>query len=338
MGANVSDLAQVEAQIGVVAIGRNEGDRLRRCLDSVVTRADAVVYVDSGSSDDSVAMAKSKGVDVVELDLNQPFTAARARNAGLERLVANKPNLEYVQFVDGDCEVVSTWLDAAARELNTQPKLAVVCGRRRERYPTNSVYNQLCDIEWDTPVGVAKSCGGDAMMRIDALQEAGGYNDTLIAGEEPELCVRLRAAGWEIRRIDEEMTLHDAAMNRFSQWWNRTVRAGYAYAQGCAMHGKPPEQHFARETRSGMFWGCVVPVLAVLLAWPTRGLSLLLLAGYFVLLLKIYRAMRPRIGDAKNAFTYSFFVVLAKLPEVVGQLKYRWSAISGQQRKLIEYK
>ena len=176
------------------------------------------------------------------------------------------------------------------------------------------------------------------MMRIEALQAAGGYNDTLIAGEEPELCVRLRAAGWEIRRIDQEMTMHDAAMNRFSQWWNRTVRAGYAYAQGSAMHGQPPEGHFARETRSGMFWGCVVPALALLLAWPTRGLSLLLLAGYPVLLLKIYRVMRPRIGDAKNAFTYSFFVVLAKLPEVVGQLKYRWSSLLGKQRKLIEYK
>ena len=66
------------AEIGVVAIGRNEGMRLRRCLESVVRRAAVVVYVDSGSQDDSVAFAKSLGVATVVLDLAIPFTAARA--------------------------------------------------------------------------------------------------------------------------------------------------------------------------------------------------------------------------------------------------------------------
>jgi glycosyltransferase involved in cell wall biosynthesis len=43
--------------VAVVAIGRNEGDRLKACLRSVVDVAALVVYVDSGSTDDSVAFA-----------------------------------------------------------------------------------------------------------------------------------------------------------------------------------------------------------------------------------------------------------------------------------------
>src|SRR5689334_4384058 len=73
--------------IGVVAIGRNEGERLRVCLESALRASPDVVYVDSGSTDGSVAMAKQLGVHVVELDLTIPFTAARARNAGFEKLV-----------------------------------------------------------------------------------------------------------------------------------------------------------------------------------------------------------------------------------------------------------
>lgn len=340
MGTNVTDITAQSRSggVGVVAIGRNEGSRLRQCLESVLPSADAVVYVDSGSTDDSVAVARQLGAEVVELNLEQPFTAARARNAGLERLRSADTNLEFVQFVDGDCEVVGDWLSKAATVLSNDPSVAVVCGRRRERFPKKTIYNQLCDIEWDTPVGSAKYCGGDAMMRIVALTQVGGYNGSLIAGEEPELCVRLRAAGWSILRIDEEMTLHDAAMSRFGQWWKRTVRAGYAYAEGAAIHGAPPEKHFVREVRSALFWGLAVPAAAFVLAWPSRGISLLLLLGYFVLLLKIYRAVRPRIGDNVQAFTYSFFVVVAKIPELIGQLTYRWTSLLGRQRKLIEYK
>lgn len=226
-----------EHLIGVVVIGRNEGKRLERCLDSVRRTDAAIVYVDSGSTDGSPSMARGKGADVVDLDLSRPFTAARARNEGFRRLVASRPDIEFVQFVDGDCEVVSGWLEAARTFLVAHETYAVVCGRRRERFPDRSVYNRMCDEEWDTPVGDAQACGGDAMMRVVALAAVNGYRDGLIAGEEPELCVRLRQSGWRIHRLDQEMTLHDAAMTRFSQWWRRTLRSGHAYAEGAWIHG-----------------------------------------------------------------------------------------------------
>ena len=196
----------MKERVGVVAIGRNEGERLRRCLTSVVERAGVVVYVDSGSTDDSVEMARGLGAMVVDLDRTTPFTAARARNAGLATLREAAPGLELVQFVDGDCEVAAGWLELAARQLDAEPQVAVVCGRRRERHPEASIYNRLCDIEWDTPVGYADACGGDALMRVAALAEVGGYDPDLIAGEEPDLCLRLRQRGWKVLRMDAEMT------------------------------------------------------------------------------------------------------------------------------------
>ena len=337
---NLADPATpaILGRVGVVAIGRNEGERLQKCLESVVSHVATTVYVDSGSTDQSVTMARGLGVEVVELDMTKRFTAARARNAGWLRLVSLTPDIQYVQFVDGDCEVVEGWLKCAVEHLEGDPKLAVVCGRRRERYPNDSIYNRFCDIEWDTPVGSAKWCGGDAMMRVTALREVDGYNDALIAGEEPELCVRLRSAGFHIQRIDHEMTLHDAAMNRFGQWWKRTVRAGYAFAEGTKLHGAPPENHFRREVRSALMWGIFVPAIALALAWPTRGWSLLLFLGYPVLWARIFRAVLPRIDRTKDALLYSFFLVLGKVPEVIGQLNFRWNSLFGKQRKLIEYK
>lgn len=323
--------------IGLVVIGRNEGERLRQCLLSVIGKVARVVYVDSGSTDGSVRLAKTLGVEVVELDLSTPFTAARARNAGFAHLLQVEPQIQYVQFVDGDCEIVEGWLNFAQQELETQSNLAVVCGRRRERFPEQSIYNRLCDMEWDTPIGEAKACGGDSMMRVAAFQQVGGFNETLIAGEEPELCVRLRQKEWKVFRLDAEMTLHDAQMLHFSQWWKRALRAGHAYAEGASLHGDE-DGHWKKESRSIWFWGCYLPILAFGLAFPSQGLSLLLLLGYPAQAYRIFIKQR-RLGiSSQNAALYAVSCVLGKFAEVGGTMGFLRSKLLGTKSKLIEYK
>ena len=324
--------------MGVVAIGRNEGQRLIRCLQTVLRDGAAVVYVDSGSTDGSVDAARSMGVEVVELDCSVPFSAARARNEGFGRLRQLLPALEYVQFVDGDCEVVEGWLDRAAEQLRGDETLAVVCGRRRERFREASVYNRLCDMEWDTPVGEAKACGGDAIMRASAFAEVGGFDPAVIAGEEPELCQRLRRARWRIVRVDADMTIHDAAMSRFTQWWKRATRAGYAYALGAHMHGRGADRHWVRETRRVWLWGLAVPLLVLALLWLTRGGSLLLLGAYLALFLRVRRGMRARGFAPCDARLYAWYCVLAKFPEMLGQMRFCFDRIRGRGGALIEYK
>jgi len=324
-------------QVGLVAIGRNEGQRLRQCLLSVIGKAARVVYVDSGSTDGSVELARSLDVDVVELDLSIPFTAARARNAGFAHLLKADAQLEFVQFVDGDCEVVEGWLNFAQRELEAHPDVAVVCGRRRERFPEQTIYNCLCDIEWNTPVGETKACGGDSMMRVGAFQQVGGFNPTLIAGEEPELCVRLRQTGWKILRLDAEMTWHDAQMIHFGQWWKRSLRAGYAYAEGAWLHGHEPERHWVRESRSIWFYGLLIPLLALGLAWPTKGLSLLLLGSYPLVAYRIYRRLQQQL-KSKDAMLYALFCVLSKFPQLQGQTQFHLGRLLRRRQVLVEYK
>jgi glycosyltransferase involved in cell wall biosynthesis len=324
------------SDVGVVAIGRNEGERLRRCLASAVAPGRPLVYVDSGSSDGSVEAARELGATVVQLDLSQPFTAARARNAGYRRLLQDYPQVRFVQFVDGDCEFAAGWIDRARQEFDGEPKLAAVCGRRRERHPERSVYNRLCDVEWDTPVGLADACGGDAMFRAEALTQAEGYDARLIAGEEPELCARLRKGGWTIRRIGHEMTLHDAAMYRWRQWVRRAVRSGYGEAELAALHGRS-EPGFARPVRSAWIWAGLVPAIAIVLAWPTRGLSLLLLALYPIQVARIYRRTRPRLGG-QLAMAYATTCVTDKFPRLSGVIKYHVLRLTGRRGRIIEYK
>lgn len=329
-----SRTASPTQRIGVVLIGRNEGDRLVAALKSVGIGPNAVVYVDSGSTDDSVAAAEGAGAAVVRLDLTKPFTAARARNAGFANLLARDPAIKLVQFVDGDCELASGWLSVAAAFLAANPKIAVVCGRRRERYPERSIYNKICDIEWDTPVGEAQECGGDFLVRVEAFKQVAGFSESMIAGEEPELCARLRAAGWKIWRLDAEMTRHDANILRLWQWWRRSVRGGYAYATLAKLHGNGPDALKKRHVRSAVVWGGALPVLIVggALAYPP------VIAAAAIYPLQALRVGLRSAYKGRDGLIFGTHVMCSKVAECVGVAKFALSLIKGREQALIEYK
>ena len=323
--------------LGIVVIGRNEGERLKRCLASIGTEA-PVIYVDSGSADGSVAAAEAAGATVVALDLSVPFTAARARNAGRAAL---EDGARLIQFVDGDCAVRPGWLDAACAALDADPGLAAVFGRRREIAPDASTYNWLCDVEWAVPPGPVRQFGGDVMLRADALDEAGGYPEEMIAGEEPDLSMRLGARGWRIACLPQEMTLHDAAMTRFGQWWRRVERSGHAYAELESRH--PGE--YRRRVRAALFWGAAVPgaVLVLLIAAAVTSSGWIALAALGAALLPALQfarvaARESRVWPMRDALTWSLFLLLDKPPHAIGIARYWLSRLRGRRTPLIEYK
>lgn len=321
--------------LGVVAIGRNEGERLVACLDSLGLPGASVVYVDSGSSDGSVAMAQRKGAEVVTLDMGRPFTAARARNAGFAALQAREPDLEFVQFVDGDCRLAEGWIAEATAFLKENPQVAIVFGRRREMHPDRSIYNALCDREWSGAAGEATECGGDILIRTQAFRQASGYAEELIAGEEPDLCVRLRSAGWRIWRIEAEMTAHDADLTRFGQWWRRSVRAGHAFAEVSRRHAGSPFGIWTRSTQRAVVWGAALPALAVMGGLLLHPAFLLLLLAYPLQIIRI--AVRDGATERAN-WVHAAFATLGKFAEMQGVAKYYLNRLFGRRQALIEYK
>ena len=173
------------------------------------------------------------------------------------------------------------------------------------------------------------------MMRTAALNRAGGYRDELIAGEEPEFSVRLRAAGWLIWRIDEEMTLHDAAITQFEQWWRRHVRSGYAFANGAHLHGSPPERLWVWESRRAILWGLIIPLICVSLALAF-GLPGLL--AFSIYPLQLGRRIFRIPGTWRVRVQLAFFELLSRFPESIGQLKFIRDSFQQAPSRIIEYK
>ncbi len=329
---------KAEDRCAAVAIGRNEGERLRRCIASLVGRFDPIVYVDSGSTDRSVEFVRDLGLEVVELDMSIPFSAGRARNAGFDRVREIEPKTDFVQFIDGDCELFPDFPRQAVAALRENTELAIVCGRRREREPEASIFNRLCDLEWNTPPGEVRACGGDFMARASAFREVDGFDAEFVAGEEPELCLRLRDRGWKIERLDIDMTRHDADIHRTGQWWRRSQRTGHAYAQTAWKHTGSTDPGIRRPLWSMAFWALLIPIIVLSTASVSKGWSGLLLLLYPIQILRVSRspglAGRPR----REALAYGVSVVVGKFAQVHGLLRFLRDRFLRRPATLIEYK
>lgn len=329
--------------LSIVVIGRNEGTRLARCLESIRQVRDVavkeVVYVDSGSADGSPEYAASMGCQVVELDPSRPFSAARARNEGFAWVMEHDPDVPFVQFLDGDCDLVESWLERGLSVLIHRPDVGVVCGHVRELYPSASVYNQLCDLEWQQTPGEIRSSGGRFLIRTEVFKAAGGFRADVIAAEDDEFCVRVRRTGAKILQVDAEMARHDLAMTRFSQWWQRSKRTGHAFAHVSALHGRSEDRYFVADCRRIWVWALILPAIALALAPFTFGLSLLLLTcAYGLQFSRTYIRSRQRGWSARQALIYSFFTFLFKFPALTGLLEFYWRQWRGHVLTIIEYK
>ena len=317
--------------LGAVVIGRNEGVRLDYSLRSIKPWAERVVYVDSASTDDSVKVARQHGVHVLELSTGSRMTAARGRAEGTRWLLERWPDTPFIFYVDGDCEVDPKFPTVALKTLREESSLAVVCGRRREVNREFSTYHRLIDREWDTPIGEVESCGGDAVMRAEAMVAVGGYDPTVVAGEEPELCWRLRRAGWRIWRIDAEMTRHDAAMARFGQWWRREIRSGFGSLDVWQRTGGGRSGLFAPMVRRAALWGIVVPFLVTIVCtllliigaplWAAAvfavGLLLYTLSGVKMTIRLLHDGF-----DLKDALIGGWICVSSKWAQALGHIKW----------------
>lgn len=330
-----------ESLLSVVVIGRNEGERLRRCLDSVFAMQTAgfalqVIYVDSGSIDGSVRLAQAMGAEAIALQPERP-TAALGRNAGWRHAKG-----ALVLFLDGDTILDPSFVVDSLAEFSV-PSVAVVWGHRREIHPERSLYNRVLDLDWIYRPGPARYCGGDALFRRATLAEVDGFDETLIAGEEPELCQRITALGYTIVHTDHAMTGHDLAITRWAQYWKRATRAGHAFAE-VSQRSRAAGRTFwideaARNRRRALTLG-MLALLALLASLLFHSLLPLVLAVGCIAALGLRSAWKARwkSTDVAALLLYGLHSHLQQIPIFVGQMQYGWNRRKGKRALLFEYK
>ena len=326
--------------VSVVVIGRNEGERLPRCLASVQAAhwgglSFELIYVDSGSQDDSALQARAAGATVRMLADASPC-AAKGRNLGW-RLATGR----FILFLDGDTELHPDFVSHALPAI-ADPQVCAVWGHRRESAPEQSVLTRVLDLDWVYPVGRTLYFGGDVLVRREALAAVGGFDPSLKAGEEPELCARLRARTWQIEHIDAPMTTHDLAIRSLRAYARRAYRSGVAYAevaQRMKQLGDPLwQREAARDFRhGGLFVAAPLLFIAALALQPL--LALAMAAAALALLARTARRCAWKApGQPLLQWQYAVHAHLQKVPALFGQLAWRRAQRRASEIGLVEYK
>ena len=306
-------------------IGLDEAGRLAAALAALERQevdSAEVFYVDSGSRDGSPEIARQHGVSAVLAIPRAGASAARARNAGLERVSA-----PYVQFVDGDTVLEPGWAAEGVAALEADAGLAGVEGGLVEARPDANLYHAVCELDWAVEPGPVPYVGGNSLYRTAALREVGGFDPRMTVGEEPEIGARLRARGWRLRHLDRRMACHDLDLASFADYWRRGIRGGLACgmvvrATGGSFAGVWHERLWRTLAHAALLVAPLALGLLVLPIAPLAGLMCAALSPALFAVLTERKArtlvaagLPPRVARAFGAHTY-----FGKLPAALGIL------------------
>jgi glycosyltransferase involved in cell wall biosynthesis len=326
------------SKVAIVFIGRNEEQHLYNALQSAISLGHPIVYVDSGSTDRSLEIAVTFDIEIVHLE--KPYSVSRARNAGIRYLQEFHPSVEFIQLVDADCTLYSGWIALAHEYLVHHPQTALVRGQRHEVDPDISWLHILLGIEWELSLHGDEAAGGDMLLRSQAFTAVGGFAEYLPSGgEDLELGFRLKQLGWQMVALRADMTSHHGHLKSWRDWWRRSIRSGYAYANVADIYKRTPQKYWLRPTLSNFVWGCLLPLMALIFAPLTQGKSILLAATlYLVLWIRVYYSIRRLGYRMKQAIIYASTTVFGKLPMSFGLVLYLRDKIQQHDHHLIEYK
>jgi type II secretory pathway predicted ATPase ExeA len=303
----------------------------------------AKFVIAAGAGEDGLAAAKEAGVDIVEI--SDGPGGGRARNAGYRRLKKDNPGLRYVHFLEAGSMLAPGWLAHAEKFMARRPEVAVLDGRTILDQRRATVLDRVLAAASDRPPGEIQAAGPNALFRVDAFEQAGGFRGDIVADATGDLCVRLRRRGAHVWRSDAVMATVEAGRLTFKGWRLETMRIGFASAAGAALHGAPPERYGVKEQSRAFFWGGLLPALiavaAVLSAFASGafgGSAAVGVAAVFVFGLTVYglKAAVAAMSDQAPpgaSWSYGFYSTLGRFPEFAGVLRYWFGAAAVSEKK-----
>jgi N-acetylglucosaminyl-diphospho-decaprenol L-rhamnosyltransferase len=203
------------SDFSVIIVNYNTADFLRRCLNSLGSQGDIrvrAIVVDNASNDDSQDIVKSEFPQVKLITNKQNLGFARANNQALRSCKS-----KYVYFLNPDTEVQQGALGAILGFMDSHPNVGLAGTRIinpdgspqpsvETRYPGQKRARQeLRGLD----TGIAWVLGASMIARRALLEDLGGFDERFhLYGEEQDLCLRARKAGWTIGYIPDAVVVH----------------------------------------------------------------------------------------------------------------------------------
>jgi GT2 family glycosyltransferase len=216
-------------QISVIVVNWNRGELLRSCLQSLSSQQNApafeVIVVDNGSTDGSIGLLQKLResvafpLKIIENNCNRGFCAANNQGIQLARG-------EWIALLNNDAEAHPDWLAAMRNAVSglvgygmVACKILVYEDRRKIDKAGHLIYpdgqnrgrgsGQIDRGQFDRMEDALWPDGCAAMYRASMLRTIGGFDEDLFAyGDDAELGMRARIAGWKCLYVPDAVVFH----------------------------------------------------------------------------------------------------------------------------------
>lgn len=277
--------------VDVVVVTWNGRDVLASCLEHLAAQREPhrTIVVDNASSDGTAELMRERFPDVDHLELPENRGFGAAVNAGVAA-----GDGEAIVLVNNDVDVDPGFLAALVVPLRTDPEVGMVAGMTlmpgRERVDAFGIeldaglaaYNRLRGAAPEAAgAGVlAGPSGGAAAYRRTAFEQVGGFDETLIAyGEDVDLALRLRVAGWSAAEARDARGVHlggaTIGVDSPRQRWLGGFARGFLLRRWGVLRSRAAARALAVDALV-VAWGLVrhrtfVPLRARVAGWRAAG-------------------------------------------------------------------
>lgn len=197
----------MQSKVSIVIIGRNEEKTVGKCLTAAIGAAEQIggaeiIFVDSASTDNTVAVVQSYGIRVLSLKPDWVLTPSAGRFIG-----SHYSTGDFILFVDADTLVYRDFLPKAIEHFRRNPTIGGINGRLDDTDEQGEIFENV-EERYDEITEVKWLRGPCCFYRREALRCAGSFNPHLAVEEEAELGLRLIKHGWKLRLIPVPMACH----------------------------------------------------------------------------------------------------------------------------------
>ena len=307
--------------VSIVVIGRNEEKNLSECFRSILTidypsEKLEVIYVDTGSSDKSMDIARKFNVRVVEEHSEFP-TPGLARNRGIR-----EAKNDIIHFVDGDMTLDKEYLKNAIGILGKN-NIACVIGNVSERRAHSSFFARVLSHPWRSrKTGFINAPGAGGTFLRTVLTELGGYHHGIRYGEETELGFRILKAGYKIYMIDHEMGTHDYDINSFFDLFKQSIMMGKSFGNVLVLPPMPSYHDLQKRAKNILIQGTVVFAIAIFLVAGKQPLYLLCIPIILVIYVVVHYRREYFVQRDWHTLLYYMFMHFCKPFVFYGALSY----------------
>lgn len=212
-------------KVYVVIPNWNGGGRIRSCLDSLKSQAQAhqTVVVDNGSIDDSVGIIEEEYPDVILIKHTKNKGFAGGVNAGIKHAI--KYDAKYVALLNNDAVADNKWLKNLVKFLDSNPKAGIATSKileagGEELDSTGDIYTtwglpyprgrgERDKKQYDKQTWVFAASGGASLYRVEMLAEIGLFDEDFFAYfEDVDISFRAQLAGWKVGYEPKATVLH----------------------------------------------------------------------------------------------------------------------------------